>query len=130
MANAVYSTANVVPLNALRSDNINCGRLAMSFDTIRLGRALWFCGKYGLVCFELLILAASIRAMHRGMSALPARAEAAMHVACSTLALAAGAVFFVMCARVNTDGYNSGVENEAYTSAYNHASTSDDLDDD
>ena len=39
MANVVYSTANAIPLNALRTGVVDCGRLAMSFDAIRFRRA-------------------------------------------------------------------------------------------
>jgi hypothetical protein len=46
MANAVYSTANTIPLNELRTGVVNCGRMALSFEAIRFGRAWWFCGKY------------------------------------------------------------------------------------
>jgi hypothetical protein len=127
--NAVYSTANAIPLNALRTGGVDCGRFAMSFDAIRFGRAWWFFGKYGLVCFELLILSASIRAMHHDMSGLPPRAEAAMHVACFAIAALAFIVFYVLCASINADGYDASTESEAYTNAYNHASTNDDLDD-
>jgi hypothetical protein len=87
MANAVYSTANAIPLNALRAGFLDCGHLAMSFDAIRFGRAWWFCGKYGLVGFELFILGASIRALRYGMLAVPRRTEATMHAACCTLAV-------------------------------------------
>ena len=45
LANAVYSSSNAIPLNALRASIADCGRLAMSFDAIRFGRAWWFCGK-------------------------------------------------------------------------------------
>jgi hypothetical protein len=130
LANAVYSTANAIPLNALHTDLLDCGRHAMSFDAIRFGRAWWFCGKYGLVGFELLILGASIRALHHGMSAVPRRAELAMHAACCTLAAAAFAVFYALCTRINTNGYNESTETKVYTNAYNHASPNDDLDDD
>jgi serine/threonine protein kinase len=130
MANAVYSTANTIPLNALRSSVIDCGRLAMSFDAIRFGRAWWFCGKYGLVSFELLILGASIRALLRGDSAVPRCAEAAMHTACYAIAALAFGVFYALCSRVNANGYNARTEGEVYTNAFNHASVNDDLDDD
>jgi hypothetical protein len=130
LTNTVYSTANAIPLNALRSGVVDCGRLAMSFDAIRVGRAWWFCGKYGLVGFELLILGSSIRAMYRSMSAVPWRAEVAMHAACCAVAVTAFAVFYNLCARINADGYDLSRENEAYTNAYNHASVNDDLDDD
>jgi hypothetical protein len=39
MANAEYSTANAIPLNALRTGVVDCGHLAMSFDAIRF----WAC---------------------------------------------------------------------------------------
>jgi len=129
MANAVYSTANAIPLNLLRTDTINCGRVALSFDTIRIGRALWFCGKYGLVSFELFILGASIRALKRGLSVVPPRSEAAMHAACCTVAVVAFLVFYAQCLRINADGYNNNTENEVYTNAFSHGNLDDDLDD-
>jgi hypothetical protein len=129
ITNALYSVANAIPLNALRVSVVDCGRHAMSFDAIRFGRALWFCGKYGLVSFELLILGASIHALHRGMSFVPPRTEAAMHAACYAVAAAAFVVFYVLCARINADGYNVDTESEAYTNAFNHASVNDDHDD-
>ena len=130
LTNALYSTANTIPLNALHSGIVDCGRLAMSFEAIRFGRALWFCGKYGLVSFELFIMLASIRALQRGISAVSRRAEAAMHTVCWCLAVTAFAVFCALCARIDTDGYAVSMENEAYTNAYNHAGANDDLDDD
>ena len=42
LTNAVYSIANAIPLNALRTGVVDCGRLSMSFDAIRFGRAWWF----------------------------------------------------------------------------------------
>jgi hypothetical protein len=130
MANAVYSTANAIPLNALRTDMLDCGRLAMSFDAIRFGRAWWFCGKYGLVGFELFILGASIRAMRRGFTtAMPRCTEVSMHAACCALAVFAFAVFYTLCARINANGYNGSTEPDAYTNALNHAHANDDLDD-
>jgi hypothetical protein len=105
LANAVYSTANTIPLNVLRTGVVDCGRLAMSFDAIRAGRAWWFCGKYGIVSFELLILGTSIRALHRGTSVVPWRAEATLYLACCALAAVAFIVFYVLCASINADGY-------------------------
>jgi serine/threonine protein kinase len=130
LANAVYSTANAIPLNALHTDVDACGQLAMSFDAIRFGRAWWFCGKYGLVSFELLIVGTSIRALLQGLSAVPRRAEAMLHALCVIVALAAFVAFYAVCADINTSGYNSAVETEAFTNARNHASAADDFDDD
>lgn len=45
LTNAVYSSANVIPLNLLQTGAINCGRLALSSADIRFGRAWWLCGK-------------------------------------------------------------------------------------
>jgi hypothetical protein len=128
ISNALYSAANAIPLNALRVSVVDCGRHAMSFDAIRFGRALWFCGKYGLVSFELLILGASIHVL-RGMSFVPPRTEATMHAACYAVAVAAFSVFYVLCARINADGYNVDTESEAYTNAYTRVRLDDDLDD-
>jgi hypothetical protein len=85
--------------------------------------------RYGLVGFELFILGASIRALRRGTSPVPRQAEVAMHVACFAIAALAFGVFYALCANINTDGYNTSTENEAYTNVFNHASTDDDLDD-
>jgi serine/threonine protein kinase len=130
LANAVYSTANTIPLNALRTGVLDCGRMAMSFDAKTFGRAWWFCGKYGLVGFELFVLGASIRAMLYGASSVRPRVEAILHVACCAMAILAFAVFYVLCADINADGYNETTENELYTNSYNHAGANDDLDDD
>ena len=129
LSNAVYSTANAIPLNAVRSGITNCGHLAMSFGSIRAGRAWWFCGKFGLVSFELFILGASIRALFCGLSALPRWAETMMHVACWTCAFVAFAVFYSLCYNINSRGYNANTENEAFTNAHSHVSFNDDLDD-
>ena len=129
MANAVYSTANAIPLNALHTDVVNCGRVAVSFDVIRFGRAWWFCGKYGLVCFELFILGASIRALNLGLSVVPAGAEAVMHATCCTVAVLAFVVFYILCEHINAGGYNLETEKEVYTNAYYHGNFNDDHDD-
>ena len=53
-----------------------------------------------------------------------------MHAACCGVAALAFAVFFALCAGINADGYNTSTIDEVYTSSYNHASATDDLDDD
>jgi hypothetical protein len=130
LANAVYSTANAIPLNALHTDILDCGRLAMSFDVIRFGRAWWFAGKYGLVSFELLILGASIHAVLHESSVVSPRAEAALRASCWGVAALAFVMFYMRCAQINESGYNFDTETLVYTNAFNHASPSDDLDDD
>ena len=80
--------------------------------------------------FELFILSASIRSLHRGASVMPRWAEVMMHVACCAVAALAFGVFYALCVRVNVNGYNTSKENEAYTNTFNHVSANDDLDDD
>lgn len=41
-ANAVYSSANTMPLTMLKTGPEDCGQRVLSFDTIRFGRAWWF----------------------------------------------------------------------------------------
>ena len=130
LANAVYSSANAIPLNALNGDVLHCGRLLMSFDGIRFGRGWWFCGKYALVSFELLIIGASIRALLRGLAVVPPRTEAVLHTVCWVVGVAAFVVFYSLCNEINNDGYNINTEIEALTNTYNHGSDADDRDDD
>jgi serine/threonine protein kinase len=52
-----------------------------------------------------------------------------MHAACCTVAAIAFAVFYTLCASINTDGYNTATENEVYTNSWSHANFNDDIDD-
>jgi hypothetical protein len=53
-ANAIYSSANAIPLLKLHTGLSNCGSIFLSFETIRFGRAWWFFGKVGaLSCYQL-----------------------------------------------------------------------------
>jgi hypothetical protein len=45
LSNAVYSTANMIPLNYLHDDDDNCGEFVMSFTADRWARGWWFLGK-------------------------------------------------------------------------------------
>ena len=129
LINAVYSTANTLPLNELQTGAITCGRLAMPLYAIRFGRAWWFCGKYGLVSFELFMLAASIRALLKGLSAMPLRVEVASHIVCYVTAMTAFVIFYRLCADINHNGYNDSTESEAFSNSFSHVSVSDDHDD-
>ena len=129
LTNAVYSTANAIPISALRTGALTCGRLALSFDAIRIGRALWFCGKYGLVSFELMIIGTSIRALYYGLSAVPHRTEVLLHTLCYLVALGAFVSFYILCDQINAAGYNTETESVAFTNEYDHANPGDDLDD-
>lgn len=56
LSNIVYSMGCAIPVAMLKTDPNLCGHFALSFATIRFGRAWWFAGKYALVFFELFIL--------------------------------------------------------------------------
>eukprot|EP00037_Helgoeca_nana_P026854 m.304884 g.304884 ORF g.304884 m.304884 type:complete len:747 (-) comp27334_c0_seq2:1511-3751(-) len=128
--NAVYSSANAVPILLLRTDEATCGDFALSFATIRTGRAWWFAGKYSLVCYEIFILGSSIWALTAGARAVRPRQEAALHCACVLGGLAAFAAFYLRCAEINGQGYNEATQTEAQGNEYVHVSTTDDFDDD
>lgn len=145
LVNAVYSSANVLPLAALQSGLESCGQLVLSYDTIRLGRALWFGGKYGLVSFELFIIGASILVLKNAVTVMPRRIEFAAqvfhdttgcwfrlrtHVMCWIVALLAGVSFYVLCYGIDVHGYNRSVQMMAIINSYHHISDTDDLDDD
>ena len=106
MANAVYSIANILPLNALSDDHTTCGEHVLSFDVVRLGRAWWFGGKYALVAFELMILATSIKPLMYVTAAVSGLAEATMHAGCAVIGCGAFAVFYALCFEINENGYN------------------------
>jgi hypothetical protein len=125
-----YSSANVIPLNALLTSVSNCGVLATPFGTIRFGRAWWFCGKYGLVGFELYMVGASVWALTKGSSSIPLWFECVAHMACWTVAVTAFVTFYLLCARINNSGYNADTQLRATTGSIDHGSPDDDRDDD
>jgi hypothetical protein len=57
LANAVFSSANIPPLNGLRESAGDCGQLVLTFESMRVGRAWWFLAKFMLVLLEGFILA-------------------------------------------------------------------------
>jgi hypothetical protein len=129
LANAVFSTANAIPVGRLKSNFVNCGQVALTFDEIRFGRAWWFGGSYALVCFEGFILVVSIRALSRGVQAVPFRTEMMAHILCVLGGLAAFGVFYIRCAEINAAGYNSVAQSETVSNARNFVSRDDDIDD-
>jgi hypothetical protein len=130
MVNAFYSSANVLPLNQLRTNTLDCGQLALSFNVIRSGRAWWFAAKYALVALEMVIIGTSVWVLRRESRAVPRVMEAAMFIACACLGGGAFAWFYVRCAEINRAGYNQRSEHDAMSSHLGHTSLSDDLDDD
>eukprot|EP00035_Acanthoeca_spectabilis_P016995 m.354855 g.354855 ORF g.354855 m.354855 type:complete len:772 (-) comp16596_c0_seq3:195-2510(-) len=129
-ANIVYSSANAIPINRLKDDVFNCGHLALSFETIRFGRAWWFAGKFALLGFEWVILGAAIRALLWGSWRVAAKTEVAMHSGCLLLGLAAFVGFYARCSEINKGGYNAETQTEAQTGYYSYVGAADDLDDD
>lgn len=131
IANAVYSSANAIPLNRLGTHGANCGYLALGFDAIRFGRAWYFGGKYMLVCFELLILGASLWALVRGGQAVRTGFEVVLHSGCVLGGVFAFVGFYVRCAEINqNDGFNTATQIQGETNTFNHINRDDDLDDD
>jgi hypothetical protein len=120
IANIIYSSANVVPLNLLRADGFRCGELYLGFDAIRIGRAVWFCGKYSLVLFELAIVALSAHALTKGIRKVKGWVEAVYYAACGFGGLAAFVIFYVLCLRINKGGYNAAAQRQTFSPGENN----------
>jgi len=130
-ANAVYSSANAIPLGRLGTGYSSCGALEMSFETVRFGRAWWFGGKYALVAFEIFILAVSIFALLQGESKVRGRYEIIMHVSCVIVGAAAFAGFYIRVCELNDSGYNRGLRHELQNGPnFNPSNLDDDVDED
>jgi hypothetical protein len=129
LANTVYSSANAIPLNSLATHVADCGELALGFGTIRFGRAWWFGGKFGLVCFEVFILGASIQALARGGRAVKPLTEAVLHGLCAIGGISAFVGFYIKCSEINDRGFNKVTQLEVKTDAYNYMNLDDDQND-
>lgn len=126
-ANAVYSSANAVPVNRLKYGAVVCGQFEMSLFAIRIVRAWWFGGKYALVCFEIFVVLASTWALLHAANSLPRRIEAFAHAACALCGVVAFVGFYVKCAEINSAAPSeSGLERDTHT----YLSVTDDRDDD
>lgn len=130
MANVAYSIGSAVPLNSLQTAPATCGLLALSFESIRYGRAVWFGGKYAVLAFEAFIVVASLWALVTKTRRFPAGIEAALHFGCCGVGAAAFAGFAVRCATINHAGYNSATERETFSNGFLHIDPSDDFNDD
>lgn len=129
LSNIVYSMGCAIPVAMLKTDPNLCGHFALSFATIRFGRAWWFAGKYALVFFELFILSVSIYALWRGLGNLGRRGEAALHAACALGGICAFIIFLLRSAAISADGYNAATQTEAQFGSYSRLSIDDDIDD-
>lgn len=129
LSNALYSAGSAVPVHELYTDINICGEAALSFEVQVIGRACWFCGKYGILAFEWIILATSIQALLRGSARVAWVHEATMYMVAVASAVTAFVVFYVQAGIIHGDGYNHATQQEAFTNAYDHTNLDDELDD-
>lgn len=130
VAQALYSAANIIPINRLSADSETCGFFVLSMSMVRFGRSLWFLGKYSLVSFELCILAASVWVLSRGALSLARVCEVVIYFGSLAAGCVACTVFYINCKRINDHGYNQETQYQALYNAYRHINMDDDLDDD
>lgn len=119
---AVYSMANVIPISLLHTGLSDCGELALSFTAIRVGRSLWFSGKYSLVSFEIFVLSASIWTLYYGTRQIPKTAEVCLHLLCIFAGVGSFIGFYFRTIEISLDGYNARTQSEAETNAFSHLS--------
>jgi len=101
----------------------------MSFNAVQFGRAWWFGGKYALVCFEVFILLASVRALKWGSRSIAWHVEIAMHTACALSGLAAFVGFYVRADQIEKSGFNAETQTLSETNAFAYLGPNDDADD-
>eukprot|EP00035_Acanthoeca_spectabilis_P036848 m.42158 g.42158 ORF g.42158 m.42158 type:complete len:809 (-) comp8290_c0_seq1:120-2546(-) len=130
LANAVYSSANAIPINLYHTDIVRCGAFVLSFDTIRFGRAWWFAGKYAVVCYEICVLLVSVWLLKKGVTTLSRRTMGTVHALCVVGGVAAFAGFYIQCQGINDAGYNAATLAIAETNHFEHFSSDDAVDDD
>eukprot|EP00035_Acanthoeca_spectabilis_P015826 m.317844 g.317844 ORF g.317844 m.317844 type:complete len:1135 (+) comp16442_c0_seq2:26-3430(+) len=118
LANAVYSSANVVPMNLVSTDPATCGYHILPPAGIQIGRAVWFCGKYALVGWELMILVTSIHALCTNHRRLRVATEVTLHSLCVLLGAAAFSTFYVLSDGIIRGGYNNTMLSEARAGYY------------
>eukprot|EP00035_Acanthoeca_spectabilis_P019390 m.421885 g.421885 ORF g.421885 m.421885 type:complete len:481 (+) comp16850_c0_seq5:940-2382(+) len=129
LANAVFSSANVIPINLLSSTTAKCGQLALPFNTILFGRAWWFFGKFMLVGFEFFVISVSIWALVDSEISLHFCTEALLHLMCVGMGGAAFAVFYMKGLEIEISGYNRANQEESQTSDHDYLAPTDDADD-
>lgn len=79
IANIMFSIGSAVP--SWYVDLTSCEHL-ISVRNDDWQRALWFSGKYVMVCYEILIVTVSIYALRTGLSTVPAQVELLAHSMC------------------------------------------------
>lgn len=101
LTNAAYSLANAIPMSLLRTTADDCGQLSLDFSVIRGGRSLWFGAKFGLLGYEMYILAASTSVLLLGSSALSRSVEIFSNVICMLIFVSVTAAFEVLTSQVS-----------------------------
>ena len=95
--------------------------IALPFRAIRIGRALWFGGKYALVGFEISVLAASICVLRGGPRAVPRAAEIGFFLTSMAIGSAAFVWFIVRAGHAEDSGFNDADQTEASTGMWVHS---------
>ena len=82
--NILFNLGNVIPMNIVDTGNTlaTCGKDVISPTTIIAGAGLFLGGKYGMVLYELFIVAASLMALKTGRTEASRWVEAASHALC------------------------------------------------
>ena len=82
--NVMFNLGNVIPINVYDTGNTlaTCGKCVISPTTVMVGWGLFLGGKYGMVLYELFIVAASLMALKTGRTEASRRIEAASHALC------------------------------------------------
>ena len=118
LGNALYSVANMIPVGLQKDGATSCGD-PVSPALVSAVRALWFMGKYTMVCYEIFIIFASVLALRTGSVNMGRAKERAAHAGCLMVGLVVFTAFFAEGATLyetytDTKGYK--IQQQALTS--------------
>jgi hypothetical protein len=86
--------------------------------------------RYALLAFEFTIVVLSAVALKKGVRKVNGKLEMVMYSVCFAVGIFAFVTFYVLCNRINKNGYNSQAQSQASSPSQNHLNANDDLDDD
>jgi hypothetical protein len=86
--------------------------------------------RYALLAFEFTIVVLSAVALKKGVRKVKGKLEVVMYSVCFAVGIFAFVTFYVLCYRLNKNGYNSQAQSQASSPSQNHLNANDDLDDD
>ena len=118
LGNAIYSVANMIPVGLQQDEPNTCGD-PITPESVSAVRALWFMGKYVMVCYELFIIHASVIALQTGSVNMSRTKERAAHATCLTVGAAVFVIFFAEGATLYdtyTDTKDYGIQQRALNS--------------